>query len=241
MTVSAARDHVADASPSIVVAHATPLYLGGFAALLTAHGYRVVGTASRAREALSQAALLQPDILLLDLGLPDLAPRETCPTVRSVRPETAVVLLWSRGDEDAVVAALEAGARGCLQRNADLDALLEVLARVQAGRRSLDACAADLVLERLSAHRGAARMTLTARERAVLRHVAHGLTNAEIARALHLSRHTVKEYLSNAMRKLNARGRAHAVHEASRRGLIATDARPSVPVSEPDRVVSGAR
>lgn len=240
MTVSAARDHAVDGSPSIVVAHATPLYLDGLAALLTAHGYRVVGTAPRAQEALSQAALLQPDLLLLDLGLPDLSPQETCPTVRSVRPETAVVLLWSRGDEDAVVAALEAGARGSLQRSADLDALLEVLARVRAGRRSLDTCAADLVLERLSSHRGAG-LALTARERAVLRHVAHGLTNAEIARALHLSRHTVKEYLSNAMRKLNARGRAHAVHEASRRGLITTDTRQGSPVSERNRVATGGR
>jgi two-component system nitrate/nitrite response regulator NarL len=228
-----------DSDPSIVVAYEIPMFGDGLNRLLAAAGYRITGTASGVRDAVTKARLLQSELLLLELA--DMAPPETYVALRDVLPETAVVVLWSRANEEALVAAVEAGARGCLPKDSSFEALLETLATVRAGSRSIDERAAGLVLDRFASRRGSAGSALTAKERAVLQNVAHGLTNAEIAIALHLSRHTVKEYLSSAMRKLGARGRAQAVHEAGRRGLIIQGAWDGTPSSEPDGTATAVR
>jgi len=175
----------------------------------------VVETASGA-EALAAAAHDAPDVVLLDFELPDRPGPEICAALLERHPNVAVIVLSGHRDEASVRAALDAGARGyLLDDEQDLD-LSRAIERSLAGERVIDPRVAAVLLD----GDNSGKPKLSAQELKVLRLVAEGLTNPEIGERLYLSRHTVKEYVSHAMRKLDATNRIEAVRRATALGLI---------------------
>jgi DNA-binding NarL/FixJ family response regulator len=192
----------------------------GLAEELAAPGFLVVGEAASGREAIAQAGRLRPDVVLLDLGLPDLPGAVVCAELVAAVPTACVIVFSAYRDEALVRAVFEAGARAYLLKDAEDVDLPRVIERVRAGESVLDPRVATALLRMLEPGRPPDAPELTAQELNILRLVAEGHTNPEIGRRLCLSRHTVKEYLSNVMRKLDVSSRLEAVLEGGRRGLI---------------------
>ncbi|MGH2356596.1 MAG: response regulator [Candidatus Limnocylindria bacterium] len=177
-------------------------------------GFEVVAQASTASEAVTTAARYEPDIVVMDVRLPDGSGIEACRDIRAARPETRVVMLTSYPDEEAVLSAIIAGASGYLLkqiRGRDLVAALESVGR---GESLLDPAVTEKVLERVRrvAVGGAADelAELTAQERRILMLVAEGKTNKEIAAEVFLSDKTVKNYVSSILSKLSLQRRTQA-------------------------------
>jgi two-component system, NarL family, response regulator DevR len=175
---------------------------------------QVVGEAATAAEAISQSARLQPDLVIMDVRLPDGSGVEACREIRSERPETRVVMLTSYPDEEAVLSAIVAGASGYLLKQIRARDLVAALETVGEGGSLLDPAVTERVLERV--RRVAAAdvpdevAALTAQERKILALVAEGKTNREIAAEVFLSDKTVKNYVSSILSKLNLERRAQA-------------------------------
>lgn len=180
-------------------------------ALLVRHdpSLAIVGYAQTGAEALAEATRLRPDLVLLDLRLPDQLAPEVTVALKAAVPGVRVLLFTAHAEHAALAAALDAGADGCLLKDTSRTDLVDTIKRVAAGERHLD--------PRISRDPWPA---LTPREYDVLRHVALGETNPEIAAALALSRNTVKSYFTSAMQKLGARNRVEAILRASEHGLL---------------------
>jgi DNA-binding NarL/FixJ family response regulator len=179
----------------------------------------VVGAAGSAEEALALAARLRPDVALLDLELPGLDGVEAIPRLAAVSPETRVLVFTAYDTDERVFGAIKAGAGGYLLKGAPAEEIARGVRAVQAGGSYLE----PRVAARLTAEVRAPRRSsgqLSPRERAVLRLVADGLPNKQIARALAISERTVKFHLSSAFNKLGADNRAQAVALATQRGLL---------------------
>jgi DNA-binding NarL/FixJ family response regulator len=173
----------------------------------------VVGEAGTAKEAVAEAKRLRPDVVLMDLRLPDASGITACRDILSTNAAARVLFLTSYSDEDAVRATVLAGAAGYLLKEIGGQALVEGICAVAAGQSILDPRITQGVLNQLT---GAARPDaareeeLSPQERRVLAHVVEGKTNKQIAAALGLSDKTVKNYLSNAFQKLQVTRRSHA-------------------------------
>lgn len=187
----------------------------GLVALLDRRpGFEVVAQAGSVAESIRQAHIHQPDIVVMDVRLPDGSGVEACRAIRDERPDTRVVMLTSFPDDEAVLSAIVAGASGYLLkqiRARDLVAALEAIGR---GDSLLDPAVTERVLERV--RRIAAGETddelsvLTPQERKILALVAEGKTNKQIAGEVFLSDKTVKNYVSSILSKLNLERRAQA-------------------------------
>ncbi len=185
---------------------------------LAGDGLLVMAEAATGAEAIAAATEHRPDVVLLDFSLPDRPGPEVCGAILERQPAAAVIVLAAQGDEASVRSAVDAGARAYLLKDADDLDLGGTIRRVLAGESVIDPRAAALLID---AQRGAGQPKLSAQELNVLRLVAEGLTNPEIGKRLHLSRHTVKEYVSHAMHKLEATNRIEAVRKATALGVIA--------------------
>jgi two-component system response regulator DevR len=187
----------------------------GIVALLVRHQeFQVVAEAGSVAEAVAAAHRHEPDLVVMDLRLPDGSGIEACREIRSQRPETRVVMLTSYPDEEAVLSAIIAGASGYLLkqiRGSDLVAALQSVAR---GNSLLDPGVSERVLERVRRAASGGEQEelgqLTAQERRILLLVAEGKTNKEIAGEVYLSDKTVKNYVSSILSKLNLERRAQA-------------------------------
>jgi DNA-binding NarL/FixJ family response regulator len=168
-------------------------------------------------EAIAAAGEHRPAVVVLDSRLPDASASEICAALTELLPSTPIIVLSRLGDESSVAAAVEAGARAYLLKDADDLDLAGAIERVLAGESVIDPRAAAALID---SRRRAGDPTLSRQELKVLRLVAEGLTNPEIGARLYLSRHTVKEYLSHAMRKLEVGNRIEAVRRATELGLI---------------------
>jgi DNA-binding NarL/FixJ family response regulator len=186
----------------VLVVDGYPVVRAGLRQFLRARDVAVVGEAATAAEAVSAASRLRPDVVVLDSAL-----AEACRQI-----EAAVVIVATSVAPDLVAAAGKAGAAAYLVKDLEGPELLAAVRRVAAGERLVDPRAGAAALQT-----GA---PLSSQELRVLTLAAEGFTNREIGSRLYLSRHTVKEYLSNAMRKLGVDSRVSAVVEASRRGLL---------------------
>jgi RNA polymerase sigma factor (sigma-70 family) len=186
----------------------------------------VVGGASRGEEALRLAADLQPDVILLDIAMPDMDGIETCRRLKSSLPNTAVLMLSAFDSEEAVTAALTAGASGFVVKTVDHHRMVEGIRAIARGEMLLSPTAADRVVQRLARTRrekereADALQALTPREREVFRLVAQGCTNAEIAERLVLSETTVKTHVRNIRNKLNLAGKGEMRVLAAQLGLV---------------------
>lgn len=180
----------------------------------------VVGAAETGRAALERAPALRPDLVLLDLRLPDMLAPEIVVGLREVVPAARVVVFTAHGDHHGVQAALDAGAYGALLKDAAATDLVAALRRVLRGERVSDPRVVPGAAGRPGTAELPTRGGLTRREYEVLRLAAQGRTNPEIAESTGLARNTVKTYLQSALHKLGARNRVEAIGKASEAGLL---------------------
>jgi two-component system response regulator DevR len=178
------------------------------------HGITIVGEAGSKAQAVKEAARLRPDVLLMDVRLPDGSGVEACREILSVQPDSRVIFLTSYADDDSALAAVLAGAHGYLLKEIDSAALIRAIRSVSTGRSILDPDVTQRALTWMktvpTAECFARSLSLSPQEERVLALVAEGLTNKEIASSLNLSDKTVKNYLANMFQKLDISRRAQA-------------------------------
>jgi two-component system, NarL family, response regulator DevR len=172
----------------------------------------VVGEAGTVAEAIAAAARAKPDVVIMDVRLPDGSGVEACRAIREARPETKVIMLTSYADDEALFASIIAGASGYLLKQTRGQAVVDAITTVASGRSLLDPDVTGKVLERVREGRGEdpAIASLTDQERKVLEGLAEGHTNREIGERLFLSEKTVKNYVSRILDKLGLSRRAEA-------------------------------
>jgi len=187
----------------------------GLVALLDRReGFEVVAEAGTVAEALAMAHRYQPDIVIMDVRLPDGSGVEACREIRADLPATKVVILTSYPDEEAVLSAIVAGASGYLLKQVRARDLVAALEAVGRGESLLDPAVTEKVLDRVRRIASGAYADelsqLTSQEQKILLLVAEGKTNKEIAGDVFLSDKTVKNYVSSILSKLNLERRAQA-------------------------------
>ncbi|WP_030902625.1 response regulator [Streptomyces sp. NRRL F-5126] len=188
-------------------------------------GIEVVGAAKDGDEAVELVARLAPDVVLMDLRMPRCDGVEATRRIRRNHPGTQVVVLTTFADDESLFAALRAGARGYLTKDAQGDDIVKAVTDVLAGQAGLAPAMQRRLLERVTEPQRAPAPAeppdgLTAREAEVLSLVAEGLSNKEIAGRLHIGAATVKTHINNLFAKTGVRDRAQAVRYAYQRGLI---------------------
>ncbi len=196
----------------------------GIVSLLDHHdGFQVVAQAGTAAEAIAAAGTYRPDVIVMDIRLPDGSGVEATREIRAQHPETRVIMLTSYPDDEAVFASIVAGASGYLLkqvRGRDLVAALEAVGR---GGSLLDPAVTEQVLDRVRRIASGTYQdelgALTAQERRILLLVAEGKTNKEIAAEIFLSDKTVKNYVSSILAKLNLQRRTQAAAFVARHRL----------------------
>src|SRR4051812_3275448 len=172
---------------------------------------KVVGEASTAEEALNRIPATQPNVAVLDVRLPDGDGVEVCREVRSRHPEVACLMLTSHADDEALFAAIMAGAAGYVLKQIRGAELIDACRRVGAGQSLPDPSVPARVLERLRAGPEEDPLAeLTPQEKRILELIAEGRTNRQIADAMHLAEKTVKNYVSNLLSKLGMARRTEA-------------------------------
>ncbi|HTK52261.1 MAG TPA: response regulator transcription factor [Gemmatimonadaceae bacterium] len=205
----------------ILVVDDHPIVRSGITSVLaTQSDLEVVGEAENGSEAITAAARLEPDLVLMDLRMPVLNGVAASAAILAARPATRIVVLTTYASDGEVLRAIEAGAVGYLLKDVPHEELFRALRAVAKGARYL----APAVTERLMARwQQPARLTLTDRELEVLRCVAHGKGNRQIATELGIAEPTVKAHLVHIFEKLGVENRTAAAHMARELGLIAPE------------------
>jgi DNA-binding NarL/FixJ family response regulator len=189
-----------------------PIVRSGLAALLGAEDdIDVVGEAGNGADAVTAALALRPSVTLMDLRMPDVDGVEAIARIEAEWPDAAIIVLTTYDTDEAIVRAIEAGATGYLLKDAPPETLLDAVRRAAAGETVLAPPVARRLIERV---RNPAAGALSQREIEVLREVAAGNTNAQIADRLHISQATVKTHLLHIYDKLGVADRAAAVAHA---------------------------
>jgi two-component system NarL family response regulator len=181
--------------------------------------FDVIGEASTGLDALKIADQQRPNIMIVDLKLPDMAGTELCQRILKCSPETRVMILTAFFKPDLVNTCLLAGAKGYLIKDAEKLNLPEQLIAIYEGHTVLDPRATDVITDYLS-RRDQHANTLSLREIDVIRLVSQGFTNRQVGTQLHLTENTVKGYIKEIFSKLNARNRIEAVSIARKRGIL---------------------
>ncbi len=198
----------------------------GIRALLAEiEGFEVVGEAGDGQAAITQAAALQPDVILMDLAMPKMDGIEAIRQIKLSQPESRILVMTSFATDDKVFPAIKAGALGYLLKESAPEELVQAIRQIYRGESSLHPAIARKVLQEIT-HPPARPLTpnpLTEREGEVLRLVAQGLSNQDIARKLHISDPTVRTHVSNILGKLQLATRIQAALYALREGLVELD------------------
>ena len=203
------------------------LFRQGLVTLLDSQpDFTVIGEAGCAREAVAMTRELQPDLVLMDFGLPDATGADASQAILAERPETIIVFLTVHEDDDRLFAAARSGARGYLLKNVPVSQLLASLRALQRGEAAISRSMTARLLRLLSRLRIPRERDwveppgeLTARELEVLRELAAGASNREIAEKLVISENTVKNHVRNILAKLGLNNRREAATFAQRHGL----------------------
>lgn len=181
--------------------------------------FEVVGSAGNADEGLLLVQQHRPDVVLLDLELPGTSGIQAIPSLMQANPSTQMLVFTAYETDERVFGAIRAGARGYLLKGAPSADIARAVRAVHAGESYLEPRVAAKLVAEVDAPRRFAGL-LTERERGVLRLVAAGLSNKQIARSLSISERTVKFHLTSIFNKLGADNRAQAVSLATQRGLL---------------------
>jgi len=216
MTPAKAGEVVAEQDPiRILTVDDHPLLRQGIAAVIASQlDMSLVSEAATGAEAIRQYRECRPDVTLMDLRLPDISGIEAMVAIRSEFPEARVIILTTFEGDVEVQRALEAGARGYVLKNMPPGELVQIIRQVHAGKKRVP----PEIAARLAEHLG--DDSLTVREIEVLRRVAGGNRNRDIADLLFISEETVKVHIKHIMDKLGARDRTQAIAIAVRRGII---------------------
>jgi two-component system, NarL family, response regulator len=199
----------------ILVVDDHPVLREGIAALVNGQtDMKLVGEASDGQEAIAQYRLHRPDVTLMDLQMPTMSGIETIIAIRDESPNARIIVLTTYGGDVQVVRALKAGACGYLLKGHVHKALLDTIRAVHAGQKRIS----PEVAAELADHAG--EEELTAREIDVLRLIAEGNANKEIAGKLSVTEETVKGHVKNILAKLGVNDRTHAVSIGLKRGII---------------------
>ena len=185
----------------------------GLRDLLESAGLEVVGEAGTAAQAIARIPALRPDVCVLDARLPDGSGIDVCREVRSIDPTIRALILTSYDDDEALFAAIMAGASGYVLKQVGGDDLIEAIEHVAAGRSLLDPAVTTRVLERMrtgATDEPEELASLTDQERRVLALIAEGLTNRQIGEQMFLAEKTVKNYVSSLLSKLGLERRTQA-------------------------------
>jgi DNA-binding NarL/FixJ family response regulator len=179
----------------------------------------VVGEARNGQEAVDLAMALQPDVVVMDIAMPEMTGVEATRKIRAQVPNVRVLVLTAYADDPYIYSLLDAGATGYILKTAESREIVRAVRATAAGQTALDPAVAPRLIARLSKP-AATSDTLTERELAVLRQAAHGLTNKQIGADLAISDRTVQNHLANIYAKLGVASRTEAVTAALQRQLI---------------------
>jgi DNA-binding NarL/FixJ family response regulator len=195
-----------------------PIFRDGLRGVFAADpSFEVVGEAGNGIDAIAQISTLPVDVVLMDLRMPEMSGVETIRQVHHLRPEIRVLVLTTFNTDSDVLPAIEAGATGYLLKDAPRDELIRAVRAAFNGEAVLSPAVAGRLLGQV---RKPASSMLSEREREVLKLIATGATNREVAVQLFISEATIKTHLLHIYEKLNVRDRAAAVGEAYRRGML---------------------
>ena len=206
---------------SVLIADDQTLFRSGLAALLEKDPrISVVGQAENGEQAVRMVEELKPDLVLMDLKMPVMEGVEATRLIHGQHPEVAVVILSSFGGDSHLVQALEAGASGYVLKDTNVSTMVNSMLAAVGGARVMSGAIADRLVGMLSSKPKESYDGLTPREVEILKLVAIGLANKQIALRLKVSEKTVRNHISHVYEKLGIQGRSHAVIYAARKGLI---------------------
>ncbi|PYQ28358.1 MAG: DNA-binding response regulator [Acidobacteria bacterium] len=211
----------------ILIADDHALFRDGLRSLLMAEGHEIAGEAKNGREAVTLARELKPDLVLMDLQMPELNGIEATKLLTTELPDIKVVILTASEEDSKLFDAIKSGAQGYLLKNLEAEAFFEMLDRAQRGEPALTPALARKLLQEFAKPVETAAAapsddeTLTAREREVLELMVEGVTsNRKLAKRLGLSENTVKFHVRNILDKLRLHNRAEVVGYALRHGIV---------------------
>jgi len=212
----------------VLVADDHSLFRDGIVSLLEAAGFSVVGQVGDGQAAVEAALRLRPDLVLMDITMPQMSGLEALCLIKAESLETQVVMLTVSDDDTDLLEAVKSGAQGYLLKSLNASEFLEMLDGLQRGEAAITRKTATRLIEGfadLSRPCSEPLDSLTQREVEILRLAAEGLSNKAIAQALSVSENTVKYHMKNVLQKLGAQNRTEAATHAIRAGLLESDPR----------------
>jgi len=207
----------------ILIADDHPVVREGLFAMLSRQSdFEVVGEARDGVEAVNKAKELSPEVVLMDLRMPELDGVEAMNQIKSAKPNTKFIILTTYSDDDYIFRGIEAGARGYLLKDAPREELFKAIRAVHRGESLIQPVVASKVLDRFTelSRRAPSGEELSERELEVLRLMAKGAANKEIGVELSIAQSTVKTHISTIFQKLGVNDRTQAVTEALKKGII---------------------
>ncbi|MEM9200644.1 MAG: response regulator transcription factor [Actinomycetota bacterium] len=198
----------------------------GLSRSMTEHGFDVVGEARDGVEAVNMAYSLNPDVILMDVSMPEMDGVEACRQVRTSVPGTKVVMLTMHADQEVLANAIRAGACGYLVKDCSTEEIAGAVRMASSGETALSPQLAASMLDevrKLDMAPTREERVVTKREEEVLQLIADGCSTSEVADQMYISQKTVKNHLASIYQKLDARDRTQAVLQAVRMGIVSLE------------------
>ena len=207
----------------ILIVDDHPVVREGIGAMLARQpDFQIVGEASNGLQAIEKARELSPDVVLMDLRMPEMDGVEAIGRIRAEKPEVKFIILTTYSDDEYILKGIAAGARAYLLKDAPRDELFKAIRAVYKGESLIQPVVASRVLDKLAelSKKSPSTETLSEREIEVLQLMAKGVSNSSIADQLSITQSTVKTHITSIFQKLNVTTRTEAVTTALKRGII---------------------